>query len=262
MKNIKVISKLVSLSLLIFLILFLYSCQEEETFQVETGIAKVNVINAIVSGGKIKANVSAKKLNWIDIPDDQVLGEWNLGRLYIVPTDKATILQIASLTDTTKLWYNHQANLKKGKMYSLYLSGTPNAIDTLFKEETDFPDYILRDAGKLTPTTDSIVNIRFVNLSPSGPKVDINIQGMSTKEVNGLEYQTFTNFKAYPATKDIYNIVFEIRRSSDQQLVDTYYFSVDNFRFKSVAVVMMGIYPSVPTNPYTDNYRIESFLYQ
>lgn len=241
--------------------LFLYSCEKDTVWQAEAGIAKVNVINAVVTGGNAKVNVSEKEMYWNSIRDNQALGGFTLNKMFIVPTDRTTVFQVAPLNDTTNLWYDQVAQLNSGKVYTLYLSGTPTAIKTTFQEESNFPDYVIRDAGTPTLSTDSIVNIRFVNLSSSGPKVDINIQGESDVIADGLTYQAFSEFKTYPATNGIYTIAFEIRKSSDKSLVTTYYFNADFFRFKSVAIVLMGIY-NVPGLPALDNYRIVAVPYQ
>ncbi|WP_407428483.1 hypothetical protein [Arcticibacter sp.] len=244
------------------------SCRKDGLMQGElgdSGVARVNVVNAVVSGGYAKANVSLKKVYWNTIADyDGLGGSGSLNRLFRVPVGQPMVLQVASLSDTTKLWYDQSAVLGRDEVYSLYLSGIGSHVDTLFHRETNFPAYVVRDAAKPVPSADSIVNIRFVNLSPSGPKVDINIQGMSSNEASGLGYQKFTDFKAYPTKTGTYSIVFEIRRSSDKQLVSTYYFNADYFRFKTVSVLMMGIYDpdlSLPLS-YYDSYRIEAVSYE
>lgn len=257
----KTIFRIIKFFLIFFCGLFLYSCQKEKVWQSEAGIAKVNVINAVVTGGNAKVNVSAKEINWSNIRDNQVLGGFTLNRLFIVPTDRNTVFQVAPLSDTTNLWYNQVAQLSGGKVYTLYLSGTPTDLKSKFEEESNFPDYLIRDAGKNTPVADSIVTIRFVNLSSTGPKVDINIQGKSTLEASNLDYQAFTDFKAYPATDGIYSIALEIRKSSDKSLIATYDFNADFYRFKSVAVVLMGVY-NIPGLPFVDSYRIVTVPYQ
>lgn len=263
----RTISKIIEFCLLLFCGLLLYSCQKDESIHGEGDIAKVNVIDAVVSGGNAKVNVSSKNMNWNSLPDNQVtggqvLGGFSLGRLFIVPTNRSTVLQVVPVNDTTKMWYDKVAQLNPGKIYTLYLSGTPTDVKTLLQEETDFPNYVIRDPGRSTPVKDSIVNIRFVNLSPSGPKVNINILNSSSLEASDLGYQQYTNFKSYPARTGIDEIFFEIRKSSDNMLVMTYRFNIDFYRFKSVAVVMMGIYPTIPTRPFLDNYRIAAVPYQ
>lgn len=260
----KIMLKAALASLMILTIASLFCCQKDEAVGT-VDIAKVNVINAVVDGGAVKVNVSNKTLAWSSIADAQILGGTNnLNRLYTVSTDMSTYLKVAPFNDTTTLWYDQMKQFNEGKMYTLYLSGTPSNVKTLFHEEMNFPKPIIRDAGRRTPVTDSIVNIRFVNLSPSGPKVDINIQGKNSNEISDLSYEAFTDFKVYPAISGTYSIAFEIRRSTDKQLIGTYYLNADYFRFKSVAVVLMGIYDPdwLLTLPYTDRYRIETIAYQ
>lgn len=257
----EIIQKIVKVSLLTLYVSLLFSCQKDEGVGT-VDLAKVNVVNAVVGGGDAKVNVNTKTIPWKSIGDDQVLGGANaLGRLYLVPTDKHAYLQVAPVSDTAKLWYDQQEQLGTGKVYTLYLSGTPGHVKTSFHEETRFPKYILRDAGRPTPVADSVVNIRFVNLSPSGPKVDINLQGSSSNEASGLGYEEFTDFKAYRFTKNGNFMFFEIRNSSDKTLVANYALYVPTVRFKTISIMLMGLYPGY-TDPYTDQYRADMVVYQ
>lgn len=260
MNNKKIILKGTIACSLILTIASLFSCQKDEAVGT-VDIAKINVINAVVAGGSVKANVSNKTLTWSSIADDQILGGTNyLNRLYTVATDRSIYFKVALVSDTTMLWYDQIKQLNAGKMYTLYLSGTPGNVKTLFHEEVNFPKPIIRDAGRRTPVTDSIVNIRFVNLSPSGPKVDINIQGKSTNEVSGLSYEAFTDFKRYLVNNEIEYIVFEIRNSSTKELIRTFYIDPENVRFTSIAIMMMGIYPGSGL-PFSDKYKIQHITY-
>ncbi len=268
----KTIFKIIRCYLIFVCGLFLYSCQKDEQVKGElgeAGLAKVNVIDAVVTGGNAKVNVSPNIINWNSLPNNQVvggqvLGGFTLGRLFRVPVDRNTVMQVVPVNDTTQIWYNHITKLNAGKVYTLYLSGTPQAVKAQFHEEVDFPKYIVRDVMKPTPSADSIVNIRFVNLSPSGPKIDINIQGNELLEASNLNYQSFTNFKVYPAKKDMYSIIFEVRKSSDNTLIATYDLNTDEFRFRSVVVVVMGIYDPEYQLPIAavDRYQIVALPYQ
>jgi len=234
---------------------FLLSCQKDEVIGT-IGIAKVNVVNAVVGGGGIKANVSPKEMSWSSMLENQVIG-YGTGKLYVVSTDKSTHLKVVPIVDTTQIWYNSNANLKTETMYTLYLSGTPSAVDTLFRAETKFPKPISRDPGHLIPATDSVVNIRFVNLSSSGPAVDINIAGYTTNEVSGLGYQKFTDFKSYLATDQNQGISLEIRNSSTKEVIATYYVDVSKWGnlFKTISIVIMGIYDPDWSLPIPDQDR-------
>lgn len=257
--------------MLFFCGLFLYSCKKDQQVKGELGdggMAQVNVIDAVVTGGLAKVNVSPKPIHWNSLPNDQsiingqVLGNFELGRLFRVPAGQNTVMQVVPVNDTTKMWYDYTAQLSAGKVYTLYLSGKSGDIKTLLHEETDFPKYIVRDVAKPVFPADSTVSIRFINLSPSGPKVDIKLVGGGNVTTN-LDYQQFTDFKTYSATSDHEYYTFEIRKSSDQTVVATYDFPAYYFRFKSVVVFMMGIYDpnyQLPL-PYTDRYRIEAIAY-
>ncbi|MGJ1322843.1 hypothetical protein ACR780_09150 [Sphingobacterium faecium] len=263
--------KIKPFSLLFFCGLFFYSCKKDQQIKGElgeSGMAQLNVIDAVVTGGLAKVNVSPKQIYWNSLPNDQsvsngqVLGGFELGRLFRVPAGRNTVMQIVPVNDTTKMWYDHTAKLNSGKVYTLYLSGTPENIKTLLHEESDFPKPIVRDVAKPVLPSDSTVNIRFINLSPSGPKVDIKLVGGGNVTTN-LAYEKFTDFKIYSATNDHDYYTFEIIKSSDQTVVATYDFPSYYFRFKSVVVFMMGIYDPNYQLPlaYTDRYRIEAIAY-
>lgn len=260
MNSKKIILKVKIACSLILMFAYLFSCQKDEAVGT-VDIAKVNVINAVVVGGSVKVNVSNKRLPWNSIGDAQTLGGTNnLNRLFIVPAEIPTYLQIAPISDTTKLWYDELKQLNTGKMHTLYLSGTLGNVKALFHEEINFPKPIIRDAGRQTPVTDSIVNIRFVNLSPSGPKLDVNIRGNTANEATELNYQAFTTFKAYPVPRNVNSIVFEIRQSSDKKLLRVFSLPVSNVRFKAIAVIVMGLYPGTSFPP-ADQYRVVSVTY-
>ena len=266
----KKIVEIFKVCLIFFCGMLLYSCQKDEHTNGiigASGLAKVNVIDAVVTGGNAKVNVSPKQIYWNSLPIEQVgggqvLGGFTLGRLFMVPAEQNTVMQVVPVNDTTKMWYNHVAQLGAGKVYSLYLSGTPGNVKSLWHEETDFPTYIVRDVVKPTPPADSTVNIRFINLSPSVPKVDVKLVGAGNIITN-LTYQQFTDFKSYSATSAHEIYTFEIRRSFDQELIATYDFPVYNFRFKSAVIFMMGIYDPAYELPleYTDRYRVEAIAY-
>lgn len=245
---------------LFVMLIILFSCEKNQEIVGTIPIAKVNVINAVVtSGSNVKASVADKEMSWSNIGGS--LGGFDISKLFIVPTDRNTIFKVAPVSDTTKLWYDHVTKLNAGKVYTLYLSGTPGAVKTLLHEETSFPSEIISDISKPNPATDSIVNIRFVNLSQSGPKIDINISGRSTSEVTDLGYQQFSDFKTYPAANNIDIINFEIRKSSDKQLLMTYSYNVPFFLNRSVALVIKGIYNPTSPLPFTDRYGINAVPY-
>ncbi|WP_400261340.1 hypothetical protein ACFX5U_15610 [Sphingobacterium sp. SG20118] len=266
----KTILKIMSFYLIILCGLLLYSCKKDKIMKgelAEGGMAKVNVIDAVVRGGYAKVNVSPKSIYWNSLPDKptidgQVLGDFTLGRLFMVPADRKTVMQVVPVNDTTKMWYDNTSQLNPGKVYTLYLSGTPENVKALLHEETDFPKYIVTDVASPVLAADSTVNIRFINLSPSGPKVDVKLFG-GANVTNDLGYQQFTDFKTYSATSEHEYYTFEIRKSSDNTVVATYDFPAYYYRFQSVVVFVMGIYDpdyQLPL-PDSDRYGIYAIAY-
>lgn len=265
MKNMKNILIILRYCIALFCGLLWQSCQKDEIQQQEN-IAKVNVINAVVSSagmlasrGDVKANISTKEVSWSSISNDSYLGQWQISRMFIVPTSKSTVLQVVPISDSTKMWYDDLLQLSSGKVYTLYLSGTPTNVKTRFQEEINVSD-LLRDVRNPETAADSMVNIRFVNLSPSGPKVSINIVNSSVLEASNLGYQEFTNFKAFSARSSS-PIRFEIRNSVDKSLVMTYDFYTDYNRFRSISLVLKGVYPVDYSLPYTSLYNIAEVPY-
>lgn len=148
-------------------------------------------------------------------------------------------------------------------------------VETLLHQEDDIPAPILRNVHDILKNgEDTVVNIRFVNLSPTSPPVDIHIMGSTTKEATSLAYKHFTAFKSYPGTKAAFeasyygNLTFEIRRSSDQQLMAYGMIPINpaalsNLLFRTVALVITGIYDADGTiNPPDDQLlRVVPIIY-
>lgn|GEM_PF-1121800 len=236
-------------------VVFLFSCQKDDTVRETPAIARVNVINAVVGGGTAKANVSNKERSWSNISSGNPLS-YGVNNFFLVPTASSTVLKVAPVSDTTKLWYNSVADLQTGKVYSLYLSGTASAIDTLFKEETSFQFFAPRDLRKPLAAADSVTYISFANMSSGSPVVNIHILNNPTPIVSNLGYRQTTEFKACPANGN--TLTFQVRRSTDNQLIITYNLNTNFYRFKSGSFVISGTYVTPPAPPVTgaDAYRV------
>lgn len=267
MKNMKMSTKVLATSLALCYGLLFFSCQKDEAVPVQVDLARVVVINAVVSGpgeavraSQVKANVSTKEVDWSSIPDYLYLGDYQPSKLFNVLADQPTVMQVVPLADPSKFWYKQEPQLSNGKVYTLYFSGTPSAMKIKFQEEVDVP-YEIRDPKKPATSADSVVNIRFINLSPSGPKLDINILNSSTKEATNLAYEEFTEFKAYPAVKGADYLNFEIRDATDKKVLRSYRFNASYNRFKTIAIMIRGIYGNASL-PYESQYGLAEVPYQ
>lgn len=213
----------------------LMGCKEEKATPEEIGT--VLTINAITDAGPIKVNPTSKAKAWSSL---FLQTAYPAGTLYYAATGNANFT-IARVSDTTKTLFNRSFGLKP-KMYTLYLSGTVAAPDTMLREEVNYPNIITAGAG-IPPIADSVVNVRLVNLSANSPALKVKLSTATNNEVDNLTYKGITAFKAYPARQTSTTYSFQIRRVDDDALVTTFNFSATSAnRFKNVALVIRGVF--------------------
>jgi hypothetical protein len=230
MKNImRKIFTMLSIALLFF------SCKDEKTRP--QAIGTINVINAITDAGPIKVNPTGKTKSWSSLV---LQTNYAAGNLYYATADNANFV-IAPVSDTTKTLFNRSFNLK-AKMYTLYLSGTVAAPDTMLREEVNYP-IINTAVSSIPPVADSVINVRFVNLSIGSPSLKIVLAAELINEVSNLPYKGISSFKAYPARLTSTNYNFQIKRVDNEALLSTFRLKAtsDN-RFKNVAIVISGVF--------------------
>lgn len=212
----------------------IYSCKENEIAIPEAGT--VCVINGITDAGAIKVNPSGKNLGWSSlVPTVAYLAKG----LYYPPVGTSNIIAVPAL-DTSIVLYN-STRVIKSKVYTLYLFGKKTAVDTMFREELDFP--FIATGANIPSSKDSVVNVRFVNLSTGSPALKIKLVTGAINEVDNLPYKAIGTWKAYSAklTSTVYN--FQIRRVDTDALITTYSFSATaTNRFKNVALVIRGTF--------------------
>ncbi|ACU03131.1 DUF4397 domain-containing protein [Pedobacter heparinus] len=219
----------------LFIIALLLGCKDEKTRPEEIGT--ILVINAITGAGAVKVNPTGKSKAWSSFV---LQTAYPAGTLYYATTGNANFT-IVPVSDTTRILFNRSFSLK-AKMYTLYLSGTSAATDTMLREEVNYPNIIT--AGSNIPSSaDSIVNVRFVNLSANSPNLKVRLSTVTTNEVDNLPYKSITAFKAYPARLASTVYSFQIRRADTDALITTFNFSATSAnRFKNVVLVMRGVF--------------------
>jgi hypothetical protein len=117
-----------------------------------------------------------------------------------------------TLAHSTPL-YNLTLELQSGTIYTLFLTGTLAAPDTMMT--IDNPPY--------HPLADSSLSIRFVNLSPGSTPVSVNVTGSPNgTEVGSLGYKNMTGFKSYTATSTVSHYNFEFRDAATGTLLTSY----------------------------------------
>lgn len=225
---------------LALLIPFLFACKKDKNI-VQTS-STINVVNAVIGEANIKVNPSGRNISFNKITD---LVAFGTGRFYYSSLSLGSLVAVSAL-DTTKTLFERTINFEPG-IYTLYLSGQAPAIDTLFRKETNYP-MIRTDIAK-PPSADSVVNVRFVNLSPNSPALNVNIKNNTNNEIENFSYKGIGSWKAYPSklTSTVYS--FEVRNAQSNAILLTYNFTANaTNRFRNVALVIRGMVGGTGTN--------------
>ena len=220
--------KKILLSVISIILLFASSCEKDNNDP--KGTSNVNIINATVGGGAIKANVGAGTSFVYSKATDLAFGTSGVYGAYL----GSNTIKIVSSTDTTKIVFNRTIDLQP--ISTLYIAGqTPN-IDTLFRVEKSLPFIPV----SLT-NPDNSIYIRFVNLSPNSTPLNITIRSAATNEVTALGYKGISDFKKYDAQSTTPNYIFEVRDAATNTLRATLTLNTNNNRFKTIALIVKGL---------------------
>jgi hypothetical protein len=218
--------------LLFFATLILFAnCTKDSHLPIST--STLNVINGAIDVPVVQVNTSGQQLPFTG---SRTISYGN-GGLFSIYRGISPIT-IVSSTDTTKNLFSGNIPFTSG-IYSLYLAGQSPTVDTILREETNFPLIL---SGVVNTTVDSVVNLRFVNLSPNSVPLKIKLLNATTNEVDNLGYKGITNFKPYAALLTTTTYTFQIRNAATDALLTTYSFSATaTNRFKNVALLIKGL---------------------
>jgi hypothetical protein len=140
-------------------------------------------------------------------------------------------------TDTTKVLYPQTLNIQNGNIYSLFLMGTESDPDYLFQQEDIPPHYV---------PTDSVVGVRFINLSKGSAPITVNIKGTPEQLIAGpIAYKASTAYRPYPMGRTAVpsqSYGFEIRDQATGNLITSYTLaSIGTLQSKNISLVLKGI---------------------
>lgn len=139
----------------------------------------------------------------------------------------------------TAYFFNQEPDYKTG-LYSLFVHGDSTAPQTILIDDSNRP-FVPND--KIYTSIDSVVYLRFINLSPNSVPLKIKVSTASTNEADALAYKEVTTwraFKAAPAATTTYSI--QIRNAATDALITTYSFAANaTKRFKNVTLMIRGL---------------------
>ena len=207
--------------ILVFLCFFMFSCKKE---RISTpAVASLTVMNAVISGKSVRLgnNVTAVANN---SSSQQVVmaGETEL---YVWPVG-----------DSANPYYRSPKFYAEERgTYSLFVAGQAPNIKGIILED-NIPYH-----------ADSTCGIRFINLSPNSPPLNITLlSSPGTVEVSNLTYLQNTDFKIFPAKAANTGYTFQFRRASDNSLIATYSLPAPHPRFTNITLVLRGLVASSP----------------
>ena len=230
------------------------SCSKSET--TSSSVAALTVVNAVVGSNNFVTNFSgntgikgAAPFEWYYDAAQVGFGSFQEFSLRA----GATPLSVSPITDTLLTLWNGSLTLTNGGIYSLFFVGPDSMhLDTLFTVDN------LAYYGP----TDSTVGVRFVNLSPGGNPVSVDISGQPNgSEAQSISYKGVTPFKNYPAVDTSIAVVFEFRDVQSGTLLANITLSGlgdasgsnpsnsnNNYRFRNFTVALMGLSGSQSTS--------------
>jgi hypothetical protein len=203
------------LCILFFAMLIISSCKKDNYNN--PAVASLTLINAVTGGNSVKLGSRAITIA-------------NNSTFQLAVNVEGEDLYIWPVGDSTHPYYTYaKFNPFDREVYSLFLGGTATAVDgILIKEDIPY-------------RTDSTGGIRFINLSPNSPPLNISlVTTPSINEVSNLAYKQYTEFRTYPALTSTIPYSFQIKNASTGAVVLTA--SANPIpRFSNITLVLRGI---------------------
>lgn len=226
----------------IVLILSATACKKATDYHSDTN-ATLMVANGVINTPSVSLRLSMNgRLNSSGIASSGNVSkvDFGLGALFF-STKGSVNLGILKATDSSSL-LSGTYDLSDNAVYSLLVAGQLPSIETVLIKEINYP-FFRQDVANTV--ADSVINVRFINLSQNTAPLDIRIQGATSNETTGLTYKSYTAFKAYPAKTVNPSYVFQVVENGTVLTSFTLNITGAN-RFRNVAVLICGLKGGTP----------------
>jgi len=224
--------------------LLCFSCKKEISNVKPEPVSAITVVNAVIGSNPIITDFSGvKPVSTYYATTPQI----NYGAFQEFGEVSGNLpLTVYQITDTIQPMYKANLNVAGGGIYSLFLTGTdPTHPDVVFNQ--DHPPY--------HAAADSVIGVRFINLSPGSNPISVNLQGAANGSLaSSLSYKSITNFSDIPFTTSITQYIFEIRDASSGTLLTTYSYTTAPYQNITIAVIgEEGASAAVPISAMQEN---------
>lgn len=204
------------------------SCKKEE--DTVKASASLTIVNAIAGSTALVTNFDNSKNPSFYRTAQQIAaygfnkysgytGDYNLG--------------IYRLADTTTVQYKTTLTLEAGSIKTLYLAGTVAATE----------GFLITEKLPVYQQADSVVSIRFVNLSKGSGPLNVVMRLQVKTMTSGLDYQGISTFQTISAkAKDPVSYIFDFKDATTGVVVSSYTLSaVGTLLAKNITVALRGI---------------------
>jgi hypothetical protein len=206
----------ISILMLLF-VLVLASCKKQEIKT--TPLASIQITNAVAGGSTLQFGTNVAM-----IPN-------NAYTAFGILTGNQS-LKLSSTIAPNEVYYNQNKDFVNGGVYSLFLTGTPASVESVFLKEENTPSH-----------TANVFGARVINLVASNVPISINLQGNANGSfISSLAYKAISSFKDVSALDSEGDKVFEFRNAATGDLITSFTVpSYDLPRFRNITLVFAGI---------------------
>lgn len=202
------VCKFVIFSLFV-LSVFLNGCSKPEYNPI--GVASLTIFKAI-GGPDLRTNFRGTEP--IKYANSSTL-RYGTSSRYSLPAGENKLGLFAmpdTLADSEPLYF-FNFDLPNASIHTLFLVGTLDRPESILVEE-NIPIYA---------RTDSMMGVRFINLSVNSPKLTVNLKDeQAGSEIASLSYKEHTAFLPYEVKPTQPDYIFEFRREDTGELLFTY----------------------------------------
>ena len=213
--------------MLVGLLIFISCADDEDDFPMA---ASLKIVNAVVDAGTLEVKDFDGNLTFFG---SRTIGFGSNVR-FTLPINSSRDIIIVQAEDTLNTLLNEPIVLDEaGGIYSLFLTGDASNVETM----------LIRD--EYLNYQDSLVGLRFINLSPGSLPISVGIMGETENLVSGLEYRNVSDFNQLDATTNSVPYTFEFKDSDGNVLITKTIDPLPPFGTKSVfqnlTLVMIGL---------------------
>jgi hypothetical protein len=228
-------NKLTYAILTILLIGSVVACKKNDDKLIDS--SSLIIVNAVSGAGILVPNFQADtKLSYYKLAQ-QIPAYSSTAPFFEFPSHIGTFpLSLSLFTDTLNTLFKGNVTMEPKSIHTLFLSGTLTTVDTAFTTD-NIPAFA---------AADSLIGVRFINVSKGSNPLAVNIKGVATPFLSNLTYKSVSGFVGYSAKKvvpAVTSYAFEIRDpSAANKLIATYTLTPLTTRLgKSITVALRGI---------------------